>query len=76
MCRTTVLEVLDRAAHDPGFIAQLTDDGSKALNGYSLTSQECAALVSGDIRWIETHVGKLDRVMSTWPDCRLQQEKW
>ena len=46
MCRTTVLEVLDRAAHDPGFIAQLTDDGSKALNGYSLTSQECAALRS------------------------------
>jgi hypothetical protein len=76
MCKGAVLDVLNRAAHDDGFIAQLTYQGSEALNGYNLTWQEAAALVSGDIRWIEAHVGKLDGVLSIWPRCRLQQEIW
>lgn len=71
-----ILRVLDRAAEDNGFIAELTYRGSKALEGYKLTLKAKAALLSGDIRWIEARVGKLDARLRTWLDCRLQQEIW
>ena len=73
---TEILRVLDQAADDDGFIAQLTLDGSKALQNYDLTNEEKAALLSGDIRWIEARVGKLDARLRTWLECRLQQEIW
>jgi hypothetical protein len=71
-----ILDVLERAAKDDDFIAHLTHDGQKALRGYRLTWREEAALLSGDIRWIESHVGELDARQRTWLDCRLQQENW
>ena len=71
-----ILRVLERAAGDNSFIAQLTYRGSEALQGYDLTWQERAALLSGDIHWIEARLGKLDARLRTWLDCRLQQEKW
>lgn len=74
--RKELVKVLERAANDDAFIAQLTYQGSKALQGYDLTSEEKAALLSGDIRWIEAHLGKLDKRLSTWLWCRLQQEIW
>ncbi len=74
--RGGLLDVLERAAGDPGFVAQLTDDGEAALAEYDLTWREEAALLSGDIRWIEARFGKLDAAQRTWLECRLQQEKW
>jgi len=74
--RGGVLEVLERAAVDPSFIAQLTDDGEAALADYDLTWREEAALLSGDIRWIESQYGRLDAAQRTWLECRLQQEVW
>ena len=71
-----ILRVLDRAADDDDFIAQLTYHGSEALQGYDLTAEEKAALLSGDIGWIEARVGKLDARLRTWLECRLQQEIW
>ena len=71
-----VVTVLERAADDLDFIAQLTHQGSKTLQGYNLTLEEKAVLLSGDINWIEAHVGKLDERLSTWLECRLQQEIW
>jgi hypothetical protein len=71
-----ILRVLDRAAVDNSFIAELTYRGSKALEAYRLTLKAKAALLSGDIRWIEARVGKLDARLRTWLDCRLQQEIW
>ena len=71
-----ILRVLDRAAEDNGFIAELTYRGSRALEGYKLTLKAKAALLSGDIRWIEARVGRLDARLRTWLDCRLQQEIW
>ena len=76
MCKKDVSKVLDRAADDCGFIAQLTEECSKALQGYDLSHKERAALLSGDINWIEAHVGKLSGRRSTWLWCRLQQEIW
>ena len=74
--RDEILRVLGRAAEDDGFIAQLTYRGSDALEGYDLSTEAKAALLSGDIRWIEARVGKLDARLRTWLDCRLQQEIW
>jgi len=74
--KTDILSVLERAAEDPGFIAELTYQGSEALKDYHLTTREQAALLSGDIRWIEAQVGKLDEHLKTWLRCRLGQEIW
>jgi len=71
-----ILKVLKRAAADDGFIAQLTYEGSKTLRKYNLSRQAKAALLSGDIRWVEARVGKLSARLRTWFDCRLQQEIW
>jgi hypothetical protein len=71
-----LIRVLERAADDPGFIAQLSSQGSWALRGYRLSLEEQVALVSGDMRWLEARLGKLDARLRTWPECRLQQESW
>ena len=74
--RKEILRMLERAAQDNDFIAQLTARGSNALQGYNLSSEAQAALSSGDIGWIEARVGKLDARLSTWLQCRLGQEIW
>ena len=75
--RETLLAVLARAADDCQFLAQLADNPDEALSRYyTLTQEEMAALVSGDIKQIENWVGKLDKRHATWLWCRLSQEKW
>jgi hypothetical protein len=75
--REAILAVLERAADDSRFLAQLADNPHEALSGYyTLTSEELAALASGDIKKIESWVGKLDQRQATWLWCRLSQEKW
>jgi len=75
--RKTLLEVLARAADDSQFLARLADNPTEALSDYySLTQEEVAALVSGDIKKIEGWLGKLDKRHATWLWCRLSQEKW
>jgi hypothetical protein len=74
--KDTILRVLARAAEDDDFIARLTDQGSRALHGYNLSTEAKAALLSGDIAWVEARVGRLSARLRTWFDCRLQQEIW
>jgi hypothetical protein len=74
--KEAILEVLARAADDHKFLARLAEDPAKVLREYDLTLEERAALASGDLRRIESWVGKLDKRLSTWIWCRLQQEKW
>lgn len=74
--KEVILDVLSRAADDHKFLARLAEDPAKVLQEYDLTSEERAALASGDLRQIESWVGKLDKRLSTWIWCRLQQEKW
>lgn len=76
MSKEAVLKVLERAAEDDKLIGQLTDDFAQAVKDYDLTWEEHAALASGDVRCIESHIGKVDLRLRTWLDCRLQQEKW
>ncbi|MCK4862927.1 MAG: hypothetical protein KAS25_01465 [Dehalococcoidales bacterium] len=74
--KEAILKVLSKAADDHNFLARLAEDPAKVLKEYELTSEERAALASGDLRRIESWVGKLDKRLSTWIWCRLQQEKW
>lgn len=71
-----VLAVLDRAAQDNAFLARLAENPAEALKEYDLTAEEKAALMSGDIRKIESWLGKLDERLKTWLMLRLSQEKW
>ena len=74
--KEVILEVLAKAADDHKFLARLAENPEKVLQDYKLTLEEKAALASGDLRRIESWVGKLDKRLSTWIWCRLQQEKW
>ncbi len=71
-----VLAVLDRATQDNAFFARLAENPAEALKEYDLTPDEKAAIASGDIRKIESWVGKLDERLKKWLIARLQQEKW
>lgn len=71
-----ILGVLARAAGDPRFAASLLQHGSKTLAEYSLSTPAKAALVSGDLKWLEEKVGKLTPELRSWVDCRLQCEAW
>lgn len=75
--REELVAVLRRAATESDFLARLTENPQEALKEYySLTTEEVAALASGDIKKIESWVGKLDEKLATWLWCRLAQEKW
>lgn len=74
--KEAILEVLARAADDHKFLARMAEDPSKVLKEYDLTSEQRTALASGDLRRLESWVGKLDKRLCTWVWCRLQQEKW
>ncbi len=69
--------VLTRACEDAHFLARLAQDPASALAEYgTLGAPERAALASGDVRWLESRLGKLDKRLLTWPTARLAQEKW
>jgi len=71
-----LLAVLSKASGDSNFMAKLAENPAEALKDYDLTSEEKAALSSGDIRWIESKLGTLDESLRTWLTSRLAQEKW
>ena len=71
-----LLAVLAKARDDGHFLARLAEDPAEALKDYDLTSEEKAALSSGDIRWIESKLGTLGEPLRTWLTARLAQEKW
>ena len=74
--RETIIAVLNRAAEDEEFAMKLSEHGSNALSEYDLSMEEKAALVSGDVRWLRKHIGRLSDKLKVWPERRLQQERW
>jgi DNA-binding NtrC family response regulator len=71
-----VIKVLERAATDSEFIAQLLYHGADALESYGLTGPEKLALLTGDIEWVEKHTGPLTPVQKKWLEQRLSAEIW
>ncbi len=68
--------ILARARDDAHFLTQLTDSPHEALKDYSLSPEAKAALLGGDLRWLESRIGTLDEPLRTWLTSRLSQEKW
>ncbi|HVO38165.1 MAG TPA: response regulator [Spirochaetia bacterium] len=71
-----VLLVLERAAREPGFTADLFYNGADALDPYNLTGAEKLAILTGDINWIEEHIGPLSKEQRRWLEQRLSAEIW
>ena len=71
-----VLRVLERAAHDSDFVSVLYYDGADALKDYTLTGPEKLAILTGDLPWIEEHVGELTDMQKRWLQQRLSAEIW
>lgn len=71
-----VHRVLERASRDDKFATRLLEQDSEALVEFGLPSEANAALLSGDIQWLERHVGKLSETQKAWLNRRLQQESW
>lgn len=71
-----VKEVLRLASRDEKFGASLLREGSRLLSGYALSSDAKAAIVSGDIAWIEKECGELSPEERNWLERRLEAEIW
>ncbi len=71
-----ILKVLNRAAEDDKFWAELIESGSNALKNYRLSNSAKAAIISGDIKWIEEHAGKLNEKELQYLRHRLEAERW
>ena len=71
-----VREVLRTAARDQAFGTSLLMEGSRVLSGYALSSEAKAAIVSGDIAWIEKQCGELSAEEREWLERRLEAEIW
>jgi DNA-binding NtrC family response regulator len=74
--RDEVLRVLERAGTDSAFVADIFYSGVDALEGYTLTGPEKLAILTGDLRWIEEHVGALAPVQRRWLEQKLSAEVW
>ncbi len=71
-----MITILERAASDSKFIANLLYHGVKALEEYDLTGPEKLALLTGDIEWIEKNIGTLKPNQKLWLEQRLSAEIW
>jgi DNA-binding response OmpR family regulator len=74
--REEVLRVLDRAGSDLEFVGSLFLKGADALEEYHLTAAEKLAVLTGDIIWLEEHVGKLTENRKRWLEQKLSAEVW
>jgi len=71
-----ILKVLERAATDYMLVYNLLHYGAEALDEFTLTPAEKLAILSGDIKWIEQHVGTLTPTQRKWLEGRLSAEIW
>ena len=78
MSKEAILTVLEKAAEDTGFFSQLSQDYAVALKEYDLTTQEIVAIGTGDVRWIESHIGApiKQQLMEKVIIPLLSREKW
>ena len=71
-----VKEVLKLASSNQKFSERLLYEGSRVLCGLPLSSEAKAAIVSGDIVWIEKECGELSSDERNWLERRLEAEIW
>jgi len=71
-----MIKILERAASDSKFIYDLLYYGADALGEYDLTGPEKLAIWTGDIEWIEKHIGQLTLLQRRWLELRKKSEIW
>jgi len=71
-----VIEVLNRTADDEDFWTNLMENGSLALDAYTLSDEAKAAITSGDLRWINQNIGELTQKQLMFIYTRLEREAW
>jgi YesN/AraC family two-component response regulator len=71
-----VLRVLDRTYEEPAFWRDLLEKGSEALEEYQLSSTAKAAIISGDLKWINENIGELTQKQLSFILKRLEREAW
>ena len=71
-----VIKVLERGIKDASFTESIFQNGVDALEKYNLTGPEKLAILTGDIAWIEHHVGRLPVEQKQWLYDRLSGEIW
>jgi DNA-binding response OmpR family regulator len=71
-----VMRVLNRTSEDKEFWRDLMELGSDALRDYQLSQEAKAAIVSGDLKWINEHVGELTQKQLMFIYKRLEREAW
>ena len=69
-----IIKVLERAATDSEFVHSLLHHWADALEEYDLTAAEKLALLTGDIEWIEKHIGTLTEKQKRWLEQPLSAE--
>ena len=69
-----IIKVLERAATDREFVHSLLHHWADALEEYDLTAAEKLALLTGDIEWIEKHIGTLTEKQKRWLEQPLSAE--
>ncbi|MBN2372415.1 response regulator [bacterium] len=73
---TLVFEILDRTADEPDFLDRIYIEGSDALKDYNISREAKAAIVSGDVKWIEKNVGELTEKQMLVLVGMLEREIW
>ena len=78
MSKEAILTVLERAAEEASFFNQLVQDYTVALKEYDLTTEEIVAIGTGDVRWIESHIGVPieQKLMERFFIPLLSREQW
>jgi len=74
--KRAVSQVLNRTAEDAEFWKDLMENGSTALENYQLSMEAKAAIVSGDLKWINENVGELTQKQLMFIYKRLEREAW
>jgi DNA-binding NtrC family response regulator len=69
-----IIKVLERASTDGEFVYNLLHRWADALEEYDLTAAEKLALLTGDIEWIEKHIGPLTKSQRRWLEQPLSAE--
>lgn len=71
-----VIRVLEKASQDQEFWRELLENSSEVLNGYRLSSEAKAAILSGDLGWVQRNVGELTKEQLMFIYGRLGREVW
>ena len=71
-----LISVLDRTAEDREFWTDLMEHGDEVLQDYNLSPDAKAAIMSGDLGWINRNIGELTQKQLMFISMRSECEVW